>query len=161
VFLLGLHPVDIIINIINIAVLFILLRLILWKHINRFLAARAERIRSELDGAEKARNDAETLRQDYETKIEGIEAQGRDIMRDSQIKASEEAEEILKDARDKARDMLQEARERIADERERAVVKAQHEITQLAADMASRILKREVSADDNVSAVNDFFRETR
>ena len=158
---MGLHPVDIIINIINIAVLFILLRLILWKHINRFLAARAERIRSELDGAEKARNDAETLRQDYETKIEGIEAQGRDIMRDSQIKASEEAEEILKDARDKARDMLQEARERIADERERAVVKAQHEITQLAADMASRILKREVSADDNVSAVNDFFRETR
>jgi len=155
------HPADILISIINIAVLFVLLRLILWKHINRFLSTRAERVRTELDNAEKTRLEAEALRLEYETKLDEIEASGRELMRESQTKASEEAEEILKDARETARNMIGEARERIAEERERALVNAHHEVAQLATDMAARILRREVSPDDTVSAVEDFFRETR
>jgi len=155
------HPVDILISIINIAVLFILLRLILWKHINRFLTARAQRVRAELDDVEKTRLEAEALRSEYEQKIDEIEAHGRELMRESQTKASEEAEEILKDARETSRTMLREARERIAEEKERAIVNAQHEIAQLATDMAARILRREVSPDDSINAVEDFFRETR
>lgn len=153
------HPLDILISLINIAVLFILLRLILWKFVSKFLAARADRIRKESEAIEKQRLDAEALKLEYEAKIEGIEAQGRDIMRDSQIKASEEADETLREAREKARIMILEARERIEEEKTRAVENAQTEIAQLATDMAARILKREVSADDSRSAVDNFFRE--
>ena len=155
------HPVDILISIINIAVLFLLLRLILWKHINRFLLARSTRISSELENVEKLRLDAETLRKEYEEKMEGLELRGREIMRESQIKASEEEIEILNEAREKAQDMLREARDRIAEERERAIVSARHEVAQLATDMAARILRREVSEDDTKIAVEDFFREMR
>lgn len=155
------HPVDILISIINITVLFILLRLILWKHIIRFLSARTDRINAELENVEKLRMDADALRVEYEEKLEGIELRGRDIMRESQIKASEEEIAILNEAREKARGMLNEARERIADERERAIVSARHEVAQLATDMAARILRREVSDDDSKIAVDDFFREMR
>jgi F-type H+-transporting ATPase subunit b len=154
------HPEDILISLINIAVLFILLRLILWKHVNRFLSARAGRVRSELDDIEKRRSDADALKAEYEEKIESIEAQGRDLIRESRVKASEEAEEILEDAREKARAMILEARERIEEEKERAVVNAQHEIAQLATNMAARILRREVSPDDSMSAVDHFFHDT-
>ena len=152
---------DILISVINIAVLFILLRLILWKHISRFLAARSERITSELENVEKLRQDAEGLRKEYEVKMEDIELKGREIMRESQIKASEEEIEIISEAREKAQDMLNEARDRIAEERERAVISARHEIAQLATDMAARILRREVSEDDTKTAVEDFFREVK
>ena len=155
------HPVDILISVINIAVLFLLLRLILWKHINRFLSARTERITSELDNAEKLRQNAEALMKEYEEKMEGIELRGREIMRESQIKASEEEIEILNEAREKAQSMLREARDRIAEEKERAIVSARHEVAQLATDMAARILKREVSEADTATAVDDFFREMR
>jgi len=155
------HPIDIVISLINIAVLSVLLRLILWKHINRFLAERAGRVRSELEDVEKRRRDADALRREYEEKIEGIEARGRDLMRESQVKASEEADEILSDAREKARVLLYDARERVAEEKERAIVNARHEVAQLATDMAARILRREVSPDDSKSAVDDFFREKR
>ena len=53
------HPADILINVINIAVLFILLRLILWKPVNSFLSARAQRVSQELENAEKAMLDAD------------------------------------------------------------------------------------------------------
>ena len=154
------HPIDIVISIINIAVLFILLRLILWKHIDRFLRARSERIKSELANVEKLRLEAEALRKDYEEKIEGIELREHELMRESQIKASEEEAEILSEAREKARAMLNEARARIAEEKERAVLGAEHEIAQLATDMAARILKREVSGSDTRSAVDDFFSDS-
>ena len=154
------HPIDIVISIINITVLFILLRLILWKHIDRFLKARSDRIKSELAGIEKLRLETEALKKEYEDKIEGIELRGHELMRESQIKASEEEAEILAEAREKARAMLSEARDRITEEKERAILSAEHEIAQLATDMAARILKREVSGDDTKFAVEDFFRKT-
>ena len=155
------HPVDVLISLINIIVLFVLLRLILWKPLFRFLSARTDRVRKELDKAENTLKNAEELRQEYEKKLEDIEIQGRDIIRESQIKASGEAEEIIKDAREKANSSIREARERIAEEKERAIINARHEVAQLATDMASRILKREVSPDDTINAVDDFFHETR
>jgi len=159
--ILEFHPVDILISLINITVLFILLRLILWKFVNNFLSARAKRVRLELEDVEKRRLDADALRAEYEEKLENINVCERDLMRECQIKASVEAEEILNDAREKASLMINDARERIAEEKERAIINARHEVAQLATDMAARILKREVSSEDSINAVNDFFRDTK
>ena len=156
---MDLHPADILIYVINIAVLFLLLRLILWKPVGRFLSERTRRVSLELENAEKARLDAEALKAEYAERLAGLEAQGRDIMRESRIKASEEAEEILSEAREKAKSQILEARERIAEEKERALDNARREVAQLATDMASRILKREVLPGDNMGAVDDFFKE--
>ena len=156
---MDLHPADILIYIINIAVLFLLLRWILWKPVGRFLSERSARVRSELDDAEKTRLEAEALKEEYSDNLAGIESRSRDMMRESQIRASEEADEILNDAREKSKTMIAEARERIADEKERAIDSTRREVAQLATDMAARILKREVVPGDNESAVDDFFGE--
>lgn len=155
------YPADILINIINITVLFLLLRRILWKPINGFLSARTERIRLELENASMTNAEAEGLKQEYAQRMEGIEARGRELMRESQTKAAEEAEEIIRDAKAEGEHLLHDARERIAEEKERAVIRARNEVAQLATDMAARILKREVSLEDSKSAVSDFFNETR
>ncbi|MCL1834721.1 MAG: ATP synthase F0 subunit B [Oscillospiraceae bacterium] len=154
-----LHPADILINIVNIAVLFILLRLILWKPISKHLSERAGRVRSELEEADKTLADARELKQEYADELEGIESRARDSMRESRVKAAEEAERILDDAREKSADMLGRARERIAEEREQAVDSARREVTELAAKMAANILKREVAQSDSLSAAEEFFRE--
>ena len=157
--ILDLHPVDVLISLINILVLFTLLRLILWKPVNRYLTARTERVRQEFEKADKANQEAQALIGEYSKNLDKVEEQGREMIRESRIKATEEADEILKEAQDKAGDMVREARKRIAEERERAVVDARVEIAQLATDMAARILKREVSLGDSASAVDDFFQE--
>ena len=154
---MDIHPVDIVISLINIVVLFILLRLILWKHVIRFLADREQRIKGEMDNAEKRRLEAEALHSDYDKKIENIEERGRDLVRQSQSKANEEAEKILKETRDKAKDMINDAESRIAQEKEQALEDSQAEVAQLATEMASRILKREISLEDNAHIVDNFF----
>jgi len=158
VFLLDLHPEDVIISLVNITVLFILLRLILWKHVIRFLSERSNRVRGEMEEAEKRRAEAEALHSEYDGKIRDIEAHGRELLQKSREKASEEADMILKETREKARDMIREAEDRIEEEKKQAIEEAHQEVAQLATDMAARILKREVSPSDNTNAVDDFFR---
>ena len=153
------HPEDVIISLINIAVLFILLRFILWKHVIRFLAEREKRVRSEMADAEKHRLDAEALHSEYDKKIGEIEARGRDLMRESQQKASDESDRILKETREKASEMISDAESRIAEEKEQALEEAHLEVTQLATEMAARILEREVSPEDTAHVVDEFFKE--
>jgi len=156
---MDLHPEDIIISIINITVLFILLRLILWKHVIRFLAQRADRVRREMDSVEKSREEAESLRSEYDKKLGEIEAHGQELIRESKLKAKGESEKILSETRDKAREMLNDAEARIAEEKEQALEEVSHEVAQLATDMAARILGRDVLPEDNTNAVDDFFRD--
>ena len=156
---MDLHPQDVIISLINIVVLFVLLRLILWKHVIRFLDERASRVRNEMDDAEKSRFEAEALRNDYNEKINDLEARGRELIRESRQKANVEADRILNETRNKAKDLLNEAEARIAEEKELALEEAHLEVTQLATEMAARILDREVSAEDTAHVVDTFFRE--
>ena len=153
------HPEDVIISLINIAVLFFLLRLILWKHVIRFLAERQGRVRSEMDDAEKHRLEAEALHSEYDKKIGEIEERGRDLMRKSQQKANEESDRILKETHEKASEMISDAEFRITEEKEQALEEAHLEITQLATEMAARILEREVSPEDTEHVVDEFFRD--
>jgi len=155
---LDFHPEDVIISLINIVVLFVLLRLILWKHVIRFLAARKERVQSELDEVEKRRLAAEELHSDYDKKIGAIEERGREMIRESQQKANDESERILKETRDKAKEIITEAELRIAEEKEQALENSRADVTQLATEMAARILEREVSAEDSAHVVDEFFR---
>ena len=157
----GLKPVDILIHCLNIAVLFILLRLILWRTVSKFLAARAERVQNELDEAALRLREAEAMKAQYESNIGDLEERGREILRESQIRAGEQAEEITAGAKKQAEKIMGEARELIDAERRNAVIAARHEIAQLATEMASHILGREVSVDDNLTVAREFFNSTQ
>ena len=154
-----LHPVDIIISLINVTVLFILLRVILWKYVINFLNKRSGRIKAEMDEAVKSRTEAETLNTEYKKKLGQLEAQGEEIVNESRQKANEESEKILKDARSEVSEMMRDAHARIERDKKLALEEAHLDVTQLAVEMASRILDREVKEDDNTHVVDDFFNK--
>lgn len=152
------HPEDVIISIINIVVLFILLRLILWKHVNRYLSERSMRIGKQLDDAEDKERQAVALLSQYDDKIEKLKERDREMLLASKERASKEADLILEKAHDDAAVMIRSAENRISIERTQALEDVHEEVTKLAADMASRILRREVSASDNEGVVEEFFK---
>ena len=151
------HPADVIISLINIAVLFILLRHVLWKHVIRFLSEREKRVSDEMENAKRQQLEAEALRAEYDEKIVELKERGADLLRESQAKAYEESEKILVETRDKARLMIGDAEDRIAQEKEQALEELNLEVAQLATDMAASILEREVSPEDSINVVDDFF----
>lgn len=154
-----LQPSDILIHIINILVLFVLLRAILFKPVSRFLLARSERIAEQLADAEAKQAESAAMKAEYEKYIASSEAEGRGIIRESQVKASQEATVIIKEARGEAEKIIADAHEKIVNEKALAVAAARTEITFMATEIAARILKREVSAADNQVVADDFFHQ--
>lgn len=156
-----LYPLDILIHIINIVVLFLLLRLILFKPVSRFLSERSGRINDQLSEAENKRHEAEALKQEYALQLEKAVEEGHDVIRASKTKATQEAQTILSDAKAQADKLFDESQERIAKEKDRALEQMRQEVAQLSVDIAARILKREVTERDNVALAEEFFHEMR
>jgi F-type H+-transporting ATPase subunit b len=142
---------------INVIVIFVLLRFILWKPVTRFLAQRAAHVKAELDSAAEAKRSAEEMKAEYEQHVADFEEQGREILRDSQVRAGEQANTMLAGAKDKAEQIVTEARSRAEEERRQAVSNAQRDVAAMAAAMAARILRREVNPEDDVAAAMEFF----
>lgn len=153
------HPVDIIISIINIVVLFLILRALLWKYVIGYLSERSARIQKDIDDAQKARQEAAAIESDCNQKISHLEDKGQEIILESKRLAGEESERIVSDAKDKASRLIREAEARIEQEKKQAIIDSNEEIAQLAAEMAASILEREISPSDNARAVDEFFSE--
>ncbi len=157
----GLQVSDILLHIINIFILYYLLRSVLWKPVSRFLADRAARIERERKDAESMLEEAQKQKDLYDQHMKTFEEEGQAVLRESRRQAIEQADEIVVDARTRAEKMLVDARARIGSEKKKAVDEVRSDAALLAVEIASRILRREVSVSDNEAAADDFFDDAR
>jgi len=156
----GIQPFDIAIHAANVLVTFILLRVILWKRVVAALNLRRERVQKDLDDAAAAKADAEKAKSQIDAELSQIDDKKRELLRQAQQKADEEAAAIIQDARVTAERALADAHQKIDDERRRAIASARADISALAGQLASGILRREVRETDDKQAVKNFFANT-
>lgn len=154
-----LYPLDIVIHIINIAVLYLLLRSLLYRPVSAYLGARSARIEEELATAQKTRQQADEVKRQLEERLESAEEEARAIVRKEEEKAAEESARLLADARKGADEIMAAAAGRIVQEKALAMSSMREETAQLATEIAARILRREVSLEDNRAVVSNFFSE--
>ena len=154
-----LYPLDIVIHIINIAVLYLLLRSLLYRPVSAYLGARSARIEEELATAQKTRQQADEVKRQLEERLESAEEEARAIVRKEEEKAAEESARLLADARKGADEIMAAAAGLIAQDKALAMSSMREETAQLATEIAARILRREVSLEDNRAVVSNFFSE--
>lgn len=145
--------------VVNIIILFVLLRIFLFKPINKMKAERTRTIQDNLDSAEKAKAEAEELRQQYEDSISEAKEKANEII----VKAHEDAEAersaIIKKSQDEADKIIADADKAIENERKRVLRQAQSEIADLAIEAASKIIGENVDDEKNRRLVDRFLSE--
>ena len=151
--------VEIPIYIINFLVTFVLLYLLLYKPVSKFMGERRERIANSLEETEASKVRAEEFLQEANAELASTGEKARQLSHEAIEKAALEAETILDNAQEEATAMIARAREQMDVERQAAMERAYTELVSLAGELASRILSREVSIDDNRKIVDDFFNE--
>lgn len=143
----------------NTVLLFVLLRIFLFKPLNKIKADRTRTIQDNLDSAEKAKTEAEELRQQYESSISDAKEEANQIL----IKAREDAEAersaIIKKSQDEADRIIADADRTIENERKRVIRQAQSEIADLAIEAASKIIGENVDDEKNRRLVDKFLSE--
>ncbi len=140
----------------NIIILFVLLRIFLFKPLNKMKQERTRTIQENLDSAEKARTEAEELKEQYENTIGEAKEEAKNIIMKAHDDAESERAAIIKKAHEEADKKVAEADKEIENERKKVLRQAQSEIADLAIEAASKIVAANVDDEKNRRLVDEF-----
>lgn len=146
-------------TVINVLILFILLRIFLFKPINKMKADRTRTIQDNLDSAEKAKAEAEELRQQYEESISEAKEKANQIIMKAHEDAETERSAIIRKSQEEAEKIVADADKTIENERKRVLRQAQSEIADLAIEAASKIIGENVDDEKNRKLVDKFLSD--
>ena len=140
---------------VNLIILYILLRKFLFGPITAMMEKREGEIKSSLDNASAAKQEAAALKAAYTDKLKTAEAAAGDIIKSAKEEAKAKRDEIISKAKEDAGIVLN-ANKQIELEKERSISEAKSEIASLVMDAA---LKAAKNGDVSESAVDSFILE--
>ena len=136
-----LHMGDVLLHIVNMIILFVIVRFLVYKPMRRFMNARSERIAASLDEAAQAREESEALHKEGGLILKQAEEDARIKALEITGAADESARAMTESAREESRVILEKACTEAQAEHDRAMAGLRHEIVDLAAEMAAQILR--------------------
>ena len=156
-----LNFIEILIYLINFAVTFVLLYILLYNPVSKFMGERRERIENSLSQAEAAAAEAEELLSQARDELAVTSEKAKLLTHEAVDNAAAEAETILDNAHEKAAEIITRGHSRMLAERHAHAERAYTELVLLAGGLASRILTREISIEDNREIADRFFEEAK
>ena len=143
---------------INLLILYLFLRKLLFKPVKNMIDSRQKEIDDMYSDAENSRTDAEALKSEYEEKLKAANEESEAILKSAVRKAQLKEEEILKEANEKAARTLERAEEQVELEKRRAVNEVKDEISDMAIGIASAVIGRDVKEDEHRELIDDFIK---
>ena len=119
-------------TIINVIILYLLLRHFLIKPVTDIMEKRKQLIADGLQSAQDAQDGALKMKQEYEAALNGAKQESVQIVENARKSAKAEYDRILEEAGNKADSMIASAKETIRIEREKTIHELKGEITGLA-----------------------------
>ena len=154
--MLDLNPGLAIWTAITFLILLVLLKKIAWKPLLNALHLREEKIRSSIERAEKAKEEAEHLLEENRKNLQRAEEQAQQIIKEGRAAAEKMKNEILEKTNASARRMLEQARDEIQRGKEVALAELRREVVDLAIKSASKILGEQLDERRHRKVVEDF-----
>lgn len=149
--------VDLLINILNIIILFVIVKALVYKPVRKFLDERTAKVNEETTKAQKILDEANVTLKMKDSILE----EGRKTAEEEASKIYEEARAnadlIVDEAKKKAKALEEKANAEIKAEKETMIASSKDEIAEIAVNIAERILERETNEEDNKKIVDDFF----
>lgn len=143
-------------RVINFAVLFIVLFFILKKPVSQALNGRIEGIKTELEGLEAKKKEAEKKLSEYNEQIASLDREADKIIAEY-IKQGEAARErILEESKKAAEKLEDQARRNIENEFNSAKSKLQKDILEKALTKAESLLKDKITSEDQNRLVDEY-----
>lgn len=157
--MLEFHLSTIIFTIINLLVLYAVLRKLLFGKVNAVLQQRAALVQQEMDAARADNRQAQELKEQYEEKLQDAHQEAEKILSDAQIRAQRVYEGKVAEAEREVQRLRGEAQVQIATERETMLRGARQEVASLALLAAAKVAGRSMDSGDDRAFVEEFLTE--
>lgn len=126
-----------------------------WGPIVAGLKAREDKIRSDIQAAERARAQADEARRQFEEQMAGAEARVREMLARAQSDGQQLASRIRGQAQEEAEEIKLKAIREIEQSQREALEEIRAEAATLATSVAEKILRREINRDDQRRLVEE------
>ena len=149
---------QILISLANLLILFLILKHFLFKPVQNVFRTRREQLDGLYDEANQSRAAAEGMKQEYEEKLAAARDEADGLVRAAVQTAQRKGDAIVAEASSQASHIKQKAEEDIALEKTQMLSDVRGEISQLAVDIASKVVEREVKKTDHDQFVDEFIQ---
>ena len=142
---------------------FAVLALAMWKFgvpaVKNMEQAREDRIRNDLEGAEKARTEAEAEKAQYAAQIADARNEAGRIIEEARQSAEQVRRDLIARAEAEAAEIRERAQADISTQQERAMAELRTDVTQLSIDLAERIVEHNLDRDTQQRLVDSFINQ--
>lgn len=138
---------------------FVVLARYAFPRLNQGLAQRREKIQGDLEGAEKARQEAEQRLARYEEQLQEARAEAGKIIDEARKTADSMRKDLMAKAEDESRQVVARAQEEIRAERDRAVQELRHQLGEWSVEIAAKVVGESLDRDRQLELVDGYIKE--
>nr|WP_239984528.1 F0F1 ATP synthase subunit B [Lentibacillus sediminis] len=155
----GLHLGDMLVQLFFFLVLLLLVRKFAWGPVMNMMKQREDYVAGEIESAEKSRAEAEQASKEAQERLNQTKQEAQQIVEDAKNAGTRQEREIIESARKEAARIKEAAQADIQNEREKALQALQDKMATLSVLIASRVIEKEISAQDQEKLINDYIKE--
>ena len=145
--LVTLAPWTFIFQICNLLILTAGVKHFLFKPVQQILAKRKEEIEASY---------TEAMKEEYETRLASAKEEAAEIVKSATARANARGEELVSAARAEAAALKSKADAEIESERRKAAGELKNDISELALDIAGRVVEKEIDPETHKELIDDF-----
>ncbi len=145
---------------ISFVVLFVVMAKFAYPPIKKGMEARAAKIRDSLDDAERTREEAQSILDQYQRQLADAKSEAARIIEEARQAADKLRQDLRRQAEAEVADIKQRAQEDIGAQVDRAKAELQARVAELSIDLAEKVVERSLDRDTNMALIENFIRQT-
>jgi F-type H+-transporting ATPase subunit b len=142
---------------------FVVLFLVMWKFafpaVAKSMQARTDKIRNNIDEAQKVRNEAEQILSDYQRQLADARGEANRIIEEARQAAEQLRQDMVRRADEEVAELRQRNAAELAAAQERALSQLQNQVRSLAIELAEKVVGANLDRDRNLALVDQYIAE--
>lgn len=140
-------------------ILFIIMSYVLFNPARDMLEKRRQKIRDDIDSAEKDKAEASALKEEYDAKLRDVNKEAEEILSEARKKAKQNEAKIIEEAKEEAARIIKRANQDIELEKKHAIDDMKQEMIQIASLMAGKVVAASIDTTVQEQLVDETLKE--
>lgn len=157
--MLSVDPFNLICTVVNLLILFVALRIFLFKPVQNIIAKRQALADAQLAKAADAQKEAESLKEQYNASLAKTEDEKLQILSEARKDADAQYRKIVSDAEDRAKQIREQAVTEAKQQKDRMLKNTEQEIADMVVEAAGKIVGSRSGAKIDRSLYDEFLNK--
>jgi F-type H+-transporting ATPase subunit b len=144
---------------VSFVVLLVLMKKFAFPSVAKAMQARTDKIRSNLEEAEKTRTEAQQILDDYQRQLADARSEANRIIEEARQAADQLRQDMVRRADDEVAELRRRSAEDIRIAQERLLSQLQTQVRELAIDLAEKVVGANLDRERNLALVDQFIAE--